>query len=230
VTHGIYPHPWHYVPLLAVAGIVIEGAVRRLDDGGRGTAALVAVSVLVVAVSIAPLWRLAHLRRTNLDRLSSVVAERAAPDDLILLNPFWLAPGFRYHYRGRTEWNTLPLTPRDLPSSIFPFAPIKQLMATPDAMRPTLAAIESTLAGGHRLWLIGWLELPKPGDRPLELAPAPRSPFGWNSIVYGMSWTQQFGALVRDRIGKVDYVPVDVEQPVNPLEMPALVVLEGWRR
>jgi hypothetical protein len=230
VTHGIYPHPWHYIPFLAVAGVVIEGAARPLDDRRPGAAARMAVAVLVVAVSLTPLWRLAHVRRTNLDRLASVVAARAARDDLILLHPFWLAPGFRYHYRGGTEWNTVPLTPSDLESSILPFAPIKRLMATPDAMRPTLARIEATLAGGHRLWVIGGIELPKPGAALLDLAPAPRSPFGWNSIVYGMAWSQQLGAFLRDRAGTIDYVPVDVGQPVNPLEMPALIRIEGRRR
>jgi len=102
-------------------------------------------------------------------------------------------------------------------------------MATPDAIRPTLARIEATLAAGNRLWIVGGIEFPKPGDKPLELAPAPRSPFGWNSIVYGMSWTQQVGALLRDRAGRIDYIPADVGQPVSPLEMPGLVVIEGWR-
>jgi hypothetical protein len=175
-----------------------------------------------------PLWGMAHLRRTNLDRLSSLLESRAAPEDLILLNPFWLAPGFKYHYHGRTEWNTLPLTSSDLETSIFPFASIKQVMAAPGAIKPTLQKIEATLSRGDRLWIIGLSEFPKPDPALLDLAPAPKSPYGWNSIVYQMAWEHQVASFVAGRVRSAKLVPIDLRQSVHPLENPPLLVVEGW--
>jgi len=230
MTHGLFPQPWHYIPFLAVAALAIEVSLRPRRDGDRAARLRVIVSALIVAVSITPLWRMAHLRRTNLDRLSSLLESRAAPGDLILVNPFWLAPGFKYHYHGRTEWNTLPLTSSDLETSIFPFASIKQVMATPGAIQPTLQKIEATLSRGNRLWIIGLPEFPNPDPELLDLAPAPKSRYGWNSVVYGMAWERQVGAFLAGRVSSTRLVPIELRQPVHPLENPPLLVVEGWRR
>ena len=113
------------------------------------------IAASIVLASLAPVWRAAHVRRTNLDLVSTLLAERAAPGDLILLNPFWLAPGFKYHYRGTAEWSTIPLTSTDVASSVFPFAPIKRAMETPSAIVPTLERVGRTLDRGNRLWIVG---------------------------------------------------------------------------
>jgi hypothetical protein len=228
-SYGTFPNPWHFMPLIAMAAVAIEVALRPTREVGPAARGRLELALAIAAASLLPVWRAAHYRRTSLDRMAALLETRAAPDDLILVNPFWLAPGFRYHYHGRTEWNTLPLTSSALEASIFPFAPIKEVMTRPDSIRPTLAKIETTLSRGNRLWLVGGIEIPKPDLVPLELAPAPGSPYGWNSIVYTISWTQHVGVLLARHMERAERVPLDVPQPVNGYEDPMLMVIAGWR-
>jgi len=229
VNHGIFPHPWHYMPFLAIAALAIEVALQSGRDEGRASRARVLISALVVAIAFVPAWRLAHFRRTNMDRLTALLTARAVPGDLILLSPFWFSPSFKYYYRGAAEWNTLPLTSTDVETSIMPFKAIKTVMTTPRAIEPTLEKIRAALSRGNRLWILGWFEFPAPNTAPLDVAPAPTSPYGWNSIVYSSAWSQHVGALLKRRARTIDPVDAGVAEPVNPIENAPLLVIEGWK-
>jgi hypothetical protein len=229
VAHGIFPHPWHYIPFLAIAALGIEVALQSgRDEGGRASRACLLVSVVVVAIAIVPAWQLAHFRRTNMDRLTALLAARAAPGDLVLLAPFWFAPGFKYYYRGAAEWNTLPLTSTDVENSILPFKAIKTIMTKPRANEPTLDKVRAALSRGNTLWILGWFEFPAPNTPPLDPPPAP-APYGWNSILYSSAWSQQVGALLNRRARNIDPVDAGVTEPVSPFENAPLLRVQGWK-
>jgi hypothetical protein len=86
-----------------------------------------------------------------------------------------------------------------------------------------------TLGAGHRVWLVGDLVVPPPGQAPPALPPAPHGPGGWNSGDYLIGWTLQLGHFVRSHVAHGRQVSLPIDQPVSVSENPTLMVFEGWR-
>ena len=209
----MFPSIWYFIPVIAVLATMINVALQderlvRVWIVGRS-----AVFLTIVAFCLRPLWENAHLRRTNLDLVAQIVAKQAGPSDLVLVNPFWLWPGFKYHYHGQAPWNCLPMISTEGKPSEDPHAAIKEMMATPNSLAPTLEAVKQTLASGHRVWMVGGVDLPvqwykykdaiavasvsgrpvyvvqlaklpPPNGEPPEIPAAPNSPYGWDNNVY----------------------------------------------
>ena len=229
LAHSYFPLFWHFTPFVALAGLVVEVAIGSPDRRSWIWLARAVACCVLVALVLPTLWTSAHLRRTNLDRVSLLLAEKAGPKDLILVTPVWLATGFNYHYHGRTEWNTLPLISCKAEASLDPDAAVKQLVATPGAIDSALRKIESTLAAGNRLWIVGKLSQPTPKAAPRSLPPAPQSKFGWNSRPYLDLWSMQASYCIQHHARRTRMVPVAVEQPVSSLEDVPLLLAEGWQ-
>ncbi len=226
---GIFPYPWHYVPLIALAGLVIEVAFQSQQERLWVWGARAAIACLMVTLSLPVLWEHAHLRRSNFDCIGAVLAEKAGPNDFILVYPYSMAPGFKYYWRVGTPWNTLPLTSTDLEVALNGSPYIKRLMSSPDAITPTLEKIKRTLASGHRLFIVGNLSVLPANAVPPRLPPAPLSRTGWTSSPYLQVWSMQVGYFLRRHAKQVQRVPVDVPQPVNKLENLPVICVEGWR-
>jgi hypothetical protein len=221
---------WHLAPLTALAGVVIDVGIGRRDNRKWKWLASTGATCVVIAVSLPMLWTSAHLRRTNLDRVSAEVAKRAVPGDLILVNTFWLAPGFKYHYRGDARWNTLPLTSSDMEASIYPLPGISRLTAVPNAIEPTLREVRRTLKSGNRLWIVGSITLLPRNAVPPSIGPTPDPEYGSDFRVYIQIWALQVAHLIQTHALRLEVVPVSVDRaPVNECEDVMLLRVEGWR-
>ena len=194
---GLFAFPWHYMPLIALAGIVVEVAFQSQQKRLWVSGACAAIACLMVTLSLPVLWEHAHLRRSNFDCIGAVLAEKAGPDDFVLLYPYAMAPSFKYYWRDRTPWNTLPLTSTDVEVVLNGSPQIKRLMSSPDAIAPTLKKIERTLASGHRLFIVGHIAVPSANTPPPRLPPAPQSRFGWSCSPYLQVWSMQVGYYLR---------------------------------
>ena len=102
-------------------------------------------------------------------------------------------------------------------------------LASPAPLAPLHEAIESALRGGHRLWLVGDLTVPPPGQAPVVLPPAPGAPTGWAEAPYQEAWSMQTGDLLRRHA--VRWRPIDISAPhaVDGMEHLRFGVVEGWR-
>ena len=243
-ANGLFPYPWHFTSSIALAALLIDISLSTNPPRIPQSIAKAGLACAVVAASIAPIWSVAHLRRTNLDLVSVTLGEEAAPDDLILVSPFYLSPGFNYHYRGTSAWNTVPAIPDDAAARIAPYAPVKKLMTEENALDPTLRLIERALRSGHRLWIVGALESPSPGVVATRLPPAPASEYRWNSNAYVQAWAMQVTEYLQAHAVTTRPVPVLVQRgsrsrgesgvdsspTVSPLENEGLVLVEGWQQ
>jgi hypothetical protein len=226
---GVMPNPWHFTPLIAVAGVVVETAIRSARNAAWISWFRLLAASMIVALSIQLLWHSAHLRRTNVDLIGQTLAREAAKNDLILVSPFWLSPGFSFHYRGECQWNTLPLIPVENRPTIYCYFSAQELMATPDALESTLALIRITLSTGHRIWIVGGgLQFLPEGATPPYLPPAPQSPYGWDHNAYVQLWAMQTGYFIQTHARSVKEVPVPVNDPVSQYENLPLILIEGW--
>lgn len=229
--NSMFPFPWHYAPFIVLVGIIVEVGIRSPRHVAWVSYTRLVVSCLVILFSMQPIWKLAHVRRTNLDLVSSVVAREAGAHDLVLLAPYFLSTGFSYHYKGQAEWSTLPSLPKEEGSTIVDYSNIKKLMVRTDGIEPTLSRIRDTLAAGHRLWIVGGgvIFLP-PKTLPPHLPPAPQLKSGWNSTPYIQAWSMQVGYFIQTHGDRLSIIPVPLDQPVNGFENVPLMLVTGWRK
>lgn len=228
-VNRMYPFPWHFVPLVGLLALLLDIALPR-PRNVFGSAAPALAAVLVALASLSPVWKAAHLRRTNLDAVAQRIAREAQPGDLILVNPFYLAPGFRYQYHGPARWSILPLASDPEDPSWFPSyaAMIKRRMSTPNVLRQTLEEIRATLSSEHRVWFPGGLAIEASGTAPADLPAAPNSPLGWDSNAYVARWSAQVGHFIHTH-SRWQFDPMKLPCPVSPLEDMPLVWAEGWK-
>ncbi len=220
------PRAWYDLPLIALAGGALEPLVAGLCRTPWTRLARVALALALAATQLPAALPRLRMRMTNADLVARRLAVTAAGGDLVVVSPWHFGISFDRYYRGPASWMTLPqvadhqMHRHDL------------LMAKLAASHPiddVLQAARRTLAGGHRVWLVGELRLPPPGRQPPILPPAPGTAWGWDDLPYGISWELQLGALLRDHATSLRAVPVPSTDPISPLEHMPLALADGWR-
>jgi hypothetical protein len=222
---GYTPRAWYDLPLLALAACALEPLVAALCRTPLARLARVALAIALAAAMLPYALPRLRLRMTNADLVARRLASAAAADDLVLVSPWYYGVSFNRYYRGPASWMTLP----DLPDhDVHRYDLVKARLAAPHPIDDVLAAVQRTLGGGHRVWLVGQLRLPPPGQAPPVLPPAPASPAGWHDLPYVESWAMQLGATLRAHAGTLARVQVPSPDPVSPLENMTLAVAAGW--
>ena len=102
-------------------------------------------------------------------------------------------------------------------------------LSLPLSIKPVLDRIAQTLASGNRLWIVGDLPAPQPGEtEPPDLPPAPDSPYGWSDVPYSFVWGRQTDCFIAAHGGRIEAVPTGTDDAVNPYEKASLSVVKGW--
>ncbi|MEN8158913.1 MAG: hypothetical protein ABFS41_02445 [Myxococcota bacterium] len=186
LTASAHLKPWYVLPLLVVVAVCLNGAL----GAGRSVPAAAARVVVALAIAAAFLpgaWRALQVRQTNLDLVAADIEATAAPDDLIVVQPWYLGVGFAYHYDGPTPWTTLPPL-ADL--SLHRTDLVKAELAKEDPIRPVLDRIERALERGRTVWVVG--ALPSlPASPPPALGAAPHARYGWAVGRWEADWARR---------------------------------------
>ncbi len=229
---GYAPRPWYFLPLIAIAGSALDAllappASPAPSPRHRTLRTARQAGALVAAVGVAlPLWQTAHLRLTDLDLAAAVLAERAGPNDLILVNPWDHGVGYRRYHRAQARWQTVPPI-TDLRFHRYDL--VKEQMQRPDPLAGLRAGVAATLRAGGTVWLLGEIDIPEPGIPPPVLPPAPHPETGWLDVPYRTAWSRQVGAFVRDHALGGERVEVPAPGPVSGYEDVELLAVRGWR-
>jgi hypothetical protein len=220
------PQPWYYVALISVLGGTFDLLLIALSKFqwlrlGRLAVAIVALIGLPIAD-----WPKVTERQTNIDVVAHKLEQSAGPPDLIVVTPWQLGIPFSWYYHGGTPWVTLPSIPDH---HIHRYDLFKEKMTSSIPIDDVLERIRDTLQSGHRVWVVGGMQLLRPGQTPLRLAPAPHPKFGWANVAYMSSWAQQMSAAIQHEA--LHGAPVLLPMPgsINPLESVPLVVVQGWK-
>ena len=227
---GMATSTWYYLPPLAIVAGALDAAADTLRAApGRARLLPAAFLALVVGCTLPGAWREVRERVTNADLVAREIGQLAAPDDLVVVQPWPCGVSFQYYYRGAATWTTLP--PLE-DNSIHRFDLMKRRMESPEGDAPLLARMEQTLRGGHRVWVAGWINnAPPPGSRVRALRPAPDPISGWNEVAYLTIWAAQAREfLLAHKVnGGAVTVVVPDGQAVNETERMQLIVVDGWR-
>jgi hypothetical protein len=208
--------------LAAEVGVALLAA--RLPRGELFRALAVALGALLCVRDAAAAVR---LRMTNLDVVATTVAGTARPNDFVVVAPWYTGITFARYYRGPAPWATLP----DLIDHRFHLhAELIERMKEGDAgIAPVLARVEATLRTGGRVWIVGPLLAPPPGEPPPHLPPWPNGPEGPLNAPYVEGWAHQLGAMLREHGADVFQVHLPALGAVNRWEDQPLEYVEGWR-
>jgi len=223
-----YPtQDWYYLSLIAVLVLGLDIVAGVLAERLDWVAVLrLALAVGVTAALAAPAFTQAQKRLSNLDLVAGELERRAAPQDFILVAPWYLGISFRSHSAIGMAWETLPPI-SDL--RIHRYDLLKEQMTLPDPLEPLRRRIADTLRSGHRLWIVGALTYPEPGEKPPFRGPAPHDRVGWSEFAYSRAWSMQLGHFVETHGLRSHRVELAAPTPINVFENAQLTAVEGWR-
>jgi hypothetical protein len=199
-----YPtHPWHYVPLMVFSAVCLDAMFFAMWPSARPAAMILAALTIPSAVVFD--LPAVKCRQTNVDLVAASVSSEVAPNDFVIVYPFYCGTTFNRYYKGAASWTTLPpledytLQRWDL---------FNATMQTKDPFAPVIERITSTLQSGNRVWFVGnplvernWL------------------PVGGQVTQFLSAHSQHFAAAVSDPSTNC----------VNPFENLPVLVATGWK-
>ena len=151
-TYGGAPSYVAMVAFPALCLLLGRGLVRL-----RRPWLVLPLAVLVAWLSIGGISRFQYGFRSTLREIASVVEEEAAPNDMIVVAPDYLATTFNTYYEGKQSQIAFPWTMRRL-EEIDCVGWNDRWLRAGDAVPATLDAIDAELEPGDRVWLIAALD------------------------------------------------------------------------
>lgn len=196
---GFSTGPWNFLPFLALAAVSLDCLASSLAAPLRRARAPLAT--LAALAAFGPALAAARAPLGNMREAALRLNSRAGERDLVVVNPWFYAIGFRRYYRGAAPWITVP--PID-DFTVHRYDLVRARMREPDPMAPALAAARACLAKGGAVWLLGSVELFE--GEPPPVRPAPDPDWGWRELPYINAWSWQLGHLLRKSGGPPELV------------------------
>jgi len=212
---------WYYAPLMAVVAVAIDGGLggkhySRFFRSGR-----LIVALVLPLLAVSSVWQETQTRRTTMDIVARELMAKAGPEDLIVIDPFYLVTSFERYYHGKTPWMTVPPV-ADTRSGGYGF--VKEAMVKDDSLAELFSRIGETFNAGHRVWVLGGVLLIPPQKLPPPPLPPPHGPLGWNHAQYSHYWHLQLGAFLLTHAKYVSQISTDPGMPVTWTEDVPLVM------
>jgi hypothetical protein len=220
---GLPTQCWYYLPAMGFAVVCCDVILPRIHPRARLMVLVVAVSAGSLAFS--PAFSSLKWRQTNGDLVAAEVSQKAGPDDLVIVHPWYYGLTFAYYYRGTAPWTTLP------PLADYRFHRydlLKAELQKTNAIEPVLEQVKTTLSSGHRVWLVGQIPAPESGAPPVELPPAPYGPQGWADQPYSDAWGAELSYFLIHHITNAAPLVDSSTNFINPMENMTVILVSGW--
>jgi hypothetical protein len=212
----------YYLPLLAFLANGLDAILVNFHSWMvPATATFALLMSLAGAVAGIPQ---ATCRQTNVDLVAAQLMNQASPDDYIVVKPWYLGVSFHRYYQGKTRWTTLP--PLDN-HEFHRYDQLKERMQEDHPIQPVIDRMLETLQAGHRVWVVGSLDITT--NPPPQMNPAPNNPWGWIDGLYSEVWDRQAGYAIARHALKGGVLPKVTEDCVSSFEDVSVMVFSGWR-
>ena len=214
--------PWNYVPLMAFSAVCLDAVFFTAWRWARPAAMILAALTISTAFLFAP--PAVKCRQTNVDLVAACLSTEVAPNDYVVVHPWYCGVTFKRYYKGAAPWTTLP--PLE-DYTLQRYDLLKAMMQTKDPIAPVIDRITSTLQLGNRVWLVGNIPF---NQKPLpEIRAAPNNPWGWFDAPYSFYWGIQLTQFLSAHCGRAAVVMAPSTNCVNPDEDLLLVEVSGWK-
>jgi len=218
--------PWYFIPPLALAaacfdfGIPFSAMPRLVRVAVFGFL----IGTALVAAPDAHTELRGHF--TNVNRLAARVAASSSPQDFIVVTPWFCGICFDRYFPGRTNWDTLPPL---ADHSFHRYDLVLDAMKDTNSLAPVFEKMSAALRSGHRVWVVGLLDLPAANAmEPPVLPPPPLKDYGWSDTPYTGSWAARTGFFLA-RHGEVVQELQTGDPGVIFQENLHLFMAKGWR-
>jgi len=216
-----FHRPRYYLALICLIALSVDLIIANLSRFHWIRITRVAFVIALVILLPWTVWPQIILRETNVDLVAEMIHRQAGPNDLVVVNPWFLGVSFNRYYHGPARWMTVPEI-NDHQTHRYDLLREKMMSAGP--IDDVVDAIKQTLKSGNRVWLTS-AQIPPPGQSSLVLPPATDSQF---RAGYETSWSQQIGTLVQQHAASGQFFDPPGAM-VNEVERVPLWVLQGWR-
>jgi hypothetical protein len=221
---ALQTQPWYFLAPIALAAACLEVGTPLLRSHLH--TAFLAFVTLTALLAVPCTWRGVHWRFTNVDAVTRRLEAQAATEDFILVTPWNRAISFARYFHAKTPWETVP--PLE-DHSTHRYDLLQRQTQTSQVMRPVLDRISATLQAGHRVWVIGTIDIPaRRAPIPADLGPPPREDTGWSAGPYVRKWTSQAAQFLKNHSIRFVEVPLQDAQIISPNETLGLWVADGW--
>jgi hypothetical protein len=219
-------YPWYFITPMTLAAVAVDGVVAStVARAWIGRATVAAVAGVLAMVMLPDTVKLVSIRQTNMDLVAAHLRKRAAAEDLVIIDPWYLGMSYARYDAGPAPWTSMPPVSKPY---VHRHDLSKRWMTDPRAIDALLARVETTLKRGHRVWVVGDL-LPLGTAPPGYLAAAPLPNTGWSEGPYIQSRTRMLTHLLYDRANIVTMQQIDPGGRVSAYERPPIYRAEGWR-
>jgi len=215
-----FMQPWHYVQILILWAISLDGILNANWPALRPWGLLrIGFLLGMMTLNAGPAWAEAHTRRSNLDLVAAFLSQNASARDLIVVQDVWHGVTFNRYYRGEAQWLSVP--PIDS-HDVYRIDVVMAEMNQPEAMTPVLNAISNTLTTGHDVWLVGSIPIERsentpPGPTPLPPPPS-EMPTRWWGGSYTYWWNQQVATFLLDHAEQGNVETIATPGPISHFE------------
>ena len=219
--------PWYFLPLVALLAVCFDFGVPVLSLPRTLRAAAFGFIAATALIAMPFAQRDLNWRFTNVDRLARQLAAEAAPQDFVVVTPWFCGITFARYFQAPTPWQTLPpLTDH----SRHRYDLVQEQMKTPGALQPVFDQIAAALQSGHHVWVVGNAQIPKPGTpQPGYLPPPPLEHSGWSDLPYAGRWAQQAMVFIENHSLAFERVDQETNSNVNSYEKMQLLEASGWK-
>lgn len=226
---GLPTQPWYFVPLLALVAACFDAGLPSLPRLARVVFFGFVAATTLIAIPAAQ--RDLHYNRfTNVDLLSRQLIVEAAPEDYVVVTPWYCGISFDRYFKSSTPWTTLPPL---ADHSTHRYDLVRIQMQNTDAIQPVLDQIATTLRSGRRVWVVseaGLMDVPEPGTpSPYNLPPPPLKSWGWSSLPYTLEWLSQTAHFLGNHSRQFERVKTLTPGNLHINENLDLFVASGWK-
>jgi len=219
--------PWYFLPPIALMAVCFDLGLPLPSLHRYCRLAFFTLVAATALIAIPFDYRNLDLRFTNVDLLARQLAAKAAPQDFIIVTPWYCGISFDRYFKAPTPWQTLPPL---ADHSTHRYDLFREKMKTPGALQPLLDQIAATLQSGHRVWIVGSMDIPEPGaPLPADLPPPPLKYSGWSDTPYSSTWTEQTAWFLQNHSLRFEREDQDMNDNVNFHENLQLFVVQGWK-
>ncbi len=219
--------PWYFLPLVALLAVCLDFGVPVASLPRHLRAVLFGLIAATALIAAPFAQRNLNWHFTNVDRLARQLAGEAAPQDFVIVTPWYCGITFERYFKAPARWQTLPPL---ADHSRHRYDLLQEQMKTPDALRPVFEKVAATLQSGHRVWVVGQLQIPEPGTPlPDDLPPPPLEYSGWSDLPYSGRWEAQAAGFLENHSLQFERADHETNSNVSYYEDLQLFEASGWK-
>lgn len=221
-------HTWYYINILAVLGICLDMMLATPRDSRLPAGMKTALVAIVVIISSASVTKAIRMQMTNINVVAQQLKEHCGEHDYVVIVPYYISVSFNRYNETAAAWQTLPPV---ADPTVHRMDEIKQQLAEREPLQEIFAKTKETLRQGNRVWTVRIKGYPiwPPNVPPVQLPPAPDSPYGWNSGIYLQAWRSQLDAFLWQNAISIADLPLQNTGAVSKLETVYLNVASGLK-